>query len=64
MQIIAKGFQTYGGDYQVDQPELAIEIRLKRPGEQYSIYKAHNNDPLQVPARATAPAAAGQPDQK
>lgn len=41
LQIIAKGFQTYGGDYKVDQPELAIEIKLKRPGEQYSIYKAH-----------------------
>lgn len=41
LQIIAKGFQTYGGDYKVDQPELAVEVKLKRPGEQYSIYKAH-----------------------
>jgi hypothetical protein len=42
MQVIAKGFQTYGGDYKVDKTEMAIEIRLKRPGEQYSIYKGRN----------------------
>src|SRR5208282_1736632 len=41
MQVIAKGFQTYGGDYKIDKAEMAIEIKLKRPGEQYSIYKEH-----------------------
>lgn len=41
LQIIAKGYQTYGGDYKIDNDNLAIEIRMKRPGEQYSIYKAH-----------------------
>ncbi|MGD0546688.1 MAG: hypothetical protein ABR991_02530 [Terracidiphilus sp.] len=41
MQIIAKGFQTYGDDYKIDQDQIAIEIRMKRPGEQYSIYKPH-----------------------
>ena len=41
LQIIAKGFQTYGADYKIDQPSVAYEIRMKRPGEQYSIYKAH-----------------------
>jgi hypothetical protein len=41
LQVIAKGYQTYGGDYKIDKSELAIEIKLKRPGEQYSIYKAH-----------------------
>jgi hypothetical protein len=39
LQIIAKGFQTYGQDYKVDKPEMTMEIRMKRPGEQYSIYK-------------------------
>jgi hypothetical protein len=38
MQVIAKGFQTYGEDYKIDKAEMAIEIRLKQPGEQYSIY--------------------------
>lgn len=41
MQVIAKGFQTYGGDYKIEKSEMAIGIRLKRPGEQYSIYKSH-----------------------
>ncbi|MFZ1083576.1 MAG: carboxypeptidase-like regulatory domain-containing protein [Terracidiphilus sp.] len=41
MQIIAKGFQTFGDDYKVDKDQMAIEIRMKRPGEQYSIYKPH-----------------------
>jgi hypothetical protein len=41
LQIIAKGFKTYGGDYKIDKDQMAIDIRLKRPGEQYSIYKEH-----------------------
>jgi hypothetical protein len=44
LQIIAKGFQTYGQDYKIEKSEMAIEVRMKRPGEQYSIYKEHPND--------------------
>ena len=44
LQIIAKGFQTYGQDYKVDKPQLTIEVRMKRPGEQYSVYKDHPDD--------------------
>ncbi len=40
LQIIAKGFQTYGQDYKIDKESMSMEIRMKRPGEQYSIYKA------------------------
>ena len=36
--MLAPGFQTFGDDYQIDQPEMEIEIRLKRPGDQLSIY--------------------------
>ena len=39
LQVIAKGFKTYGQDYKIDKPEMVMEIRMKRPGEQYSIYK-------------------------
>ena len=39
MQVIANGFQTFGQDYKVDKSEMSMEIRLKRPGQQYSIYK-------------------------
>ncbi|HEX4029520.1 MAG TPA: carboxypeptidase-like regulatory domain-containing protein [Terracidiphilus sp.] len=43
LQIIANGFQTYGGDYKVDKDAMSMEIHLKRPVRQYSIYK--NNGP-------------------
>jgi hypothetical protein len=39
LQVIARGFQTYGRDYKVDKAEMSMEVRMKRPGEQYSIYK-------------------------
>lgn len=41
IQVIAKGYQTYGGDYELDKNQLAYEIKLKRPGQQYSIYDNH-----------------------
>jgi len=44
LQIIAKGYQTYGGDYKIEKDQMAIEVRMKRPGEQYSIYKPHPED--------------------
>ena len=50
LQIIAKGFQTYGADYKIDQPSLAYEIRMKRPGEQYSIYVPHAGSDAAKPA--------------
>lgn len=45
MQIIANGYQTYGQDYKVDKAEMSMEIRMKRPGSQYSIYKDNNTTP-------------------
>ena len=39
IQVIAKGFKTYGEDYDVQQPNLAITIKLQKPAEQFSIYK-------------------------
>lgn len=44
VQIIAHGYQTYGNDYKIDKDQMAIEVRMKRPGEQYSIYKDHAGD--------------------
>ena len=43
LQIIAKGYQTYGGDFKVDRPEITREVRLLRPGQQFSIYRKHND---------------------
>ena len=39
IQVIAPGFQTFGEDFDINQPQHEITIRLKHPGEQYSIYK-------------------------
>jgi hypothetical protein len=41
VQVLAKGFQTYGSDYTIDKSEMALEVKLKRPGQQYSIYDNH-----------------------
>jgi hypothetical protein len=70
MQIIAKGFQTFGDDYAVDKDQIAIEIRMKRPGEQYSIYKKHpeatqggkDSTPANPPAPAPKDKPAAPPD--
>jgi len=39
LQVIADGYQTYGQSFKVDKSELTMEVRMKRPGGQYSIYK-------------------------
>jgi len=39
IQVIARGFRTYGEDYDVNQPSLEITIKLQKPKEQFSIYK-------------------------
>jgi hypothetical protein len=39
VQVISSGFQTFGGDFDIDQPVEEIVIKLDRPKEQHSIYK-------------------------
>jgi hypothetical protein len=41
VQVIAHGFQTFGQDYTINQPQQELVIRLKRPQGQYSIYDKH-----------------------
>ncbi|MFZ1132359.1 MAG: carboxypeptidase-like regulatory domain-containing protein [Terriglobales bacterium] len=38
VQVLAPHFQTFGEDYEVNKPELEITVKLKHPGEQYSVY--------------------------
>lgn len=38
VQVLAPGLQTFGEDYTLNKPEMDIEIRLKRPTEQLSVY--------------------------
>lgn len=39
VQVIAPGFKTYGEDFDVNQPNLEITVKLQRPAGQVSIYK-------------------------
>jgi hypothetical protein len=41
IQVLAHGFQTYGDDYDVNQPNMDITVKMKRPARQYSIYEEH-----------------------
>lgn len=44
VQVLAPGFQTFGEDYDINQPTVEITVRLKRPQGQYSIYEEHPGD--------------------
>src|SRR6266700_4479112 len=39
IQVIAPGFRTYGQDYDINQPNLEITIKMQKPAGQVSIYK-------------------------
>ncbi len=41
IQVLANGFQTYGYDYDISEPNIDLTIKMKRPGRQYSIYEEH-----------------------
>lgn len=43
IQVLAPGFQTFGEDYDIDKPVEEITVKMKRPTEQYSIYKDDQN---------------------
>ncbi len=51
LQVIADGFQTSGQVYKIDKPNMSMEVRLKRPVQQYSTYK--NSTPDSGSSRAT-----------
>jgi hypothetical protein len=38
VQVLAPHFQTFGEDYEIDKAEMQITVKLKHPGEQYSVY--------------------------
>ncbi len=72
LQVIAKGYQTYGESYKVDKSDMAIEVKLKRPGQQYSVYQLHeqtadagkstNEDKTGNPTKSAAPKDSSQKD--
>jgi len=56
IQVLAPGFQTFGEDYDLNKPELDIQIRLKRPKEQLSVYEKPAAKPESAPPPTTPPA--------
>jgi len=44
VQVLATGFQTFGDDYEIDQPIEEITVKMKRPQQQYSIYEDHPSE--------------------
>jgi hypothetical protein len=46
LQVIADGWKTYGEDYKIDTDSKEIVVKMKRPGEQYSLYgDGHSTTP-------------------
>jgi hypothetical protein len=39
VQVICPGFQTFGQDYAVSESQVLVTIKLKKPADQYTIYK-------------------------
>lgn len=44
VQVLATGFQTFGQDYEINQPKLTITVKMQRPQGQYSIYSDQQGD--------------------
>jgi hypothetical protein len=49
LQVLATGFQTFGEDYDLPGDTREIEVKLKRPQKQYSIYQNHPGNDAQQP---------------
>jgi hypothetical protein len=46
IQVLAPGMQTYGEDFIINEKTKEIEVKLKKPQGQYSVYedkKPENN---------------------
>jgi hypothetical protein len=39
VQVIAKGYQTFGKEFEIQEEEKTIEIRLNPPQPQYSVHE-------------------------
>ena len=43
VQVIAKGYQTFGQTFDVDEDQRTIEIKLNLPQPQYSVHEAETS---------------------
>jgi hypothetical protein len=63
VQVLARGFQTFGEDYTIEKDKTEITIKLKRPQGQFSIYDdPAGNPPKQDPKQGTPPADSKKPN--
>jgi hypothetical protein len=49
IQVLARGYQTFGDDYVINQSTTEITIKLKRPTEQFSIYEDRKDEKKDQP---------------
>jgi len=61
VQVLAPGFQTFGEDYLIKQPETEIVVRLKKPTSQYSVYGVQEKDKDKDKDKKTEPPASQSP---
>jgi hypothetical protein len=50
VQVIARGMKTFGEDYDINEENHTISIKLKQPAGQYSIYENHPEAKPPAPA--------------
>ena len=72
LQVVANGYQTFGDDFDIPEATKSIDIKLKRPTRQYSIYEKHDDTlqggadskpSAQPPANSQPPAGSTKPPQ-
>lgn len=60
LQVIKTGYQTFGNDYHITKDSKEINIKLRYPAQQYSIYRKHADAEVggpKVEEKRAAPAA-------
>ena len=62
VQVLASGFQTYGDDFDINQHEVSITIKLKRPRGQYSVYDDHPRESNPPPKQDAPPPDQSKPN--
>ncbi len=64
LQVLATGYQTFGYDYDLPTDTKEIEVKLKRPQQQYSIYESHPDQSGQAGQSQSQNGSKPQQDQK
>ena len=54
VQVIAQHLQTFGEDFEIAQPEKTIEIKLKNPQGQFSVYGDRSTSTPSAPQSPSA----------